>query len=488
MRKLSVSVAALFFAAFSQAQSLTPVSNFGTNPGNLTMYYHAPAQPLTPAPIVVAMHGCTQTATQYATDSDWNKLANLYGFYVIFPEQKAANNSSSCFNWFLPGDQERGQGEAASINQMVQYLRNSFNVDTSRIFVTGLSAGGSMTSIMLAAYPDVFSAGAVMSGCPYKSATNSGEAWSAMGGTVNKTPSEWAALAVSTFPTFQGTYPKLAVFQGLADNTVYPVNMTELAEQFTALHNADATADEVISSYQGIANVTYSKFNDNTGNCVVETYSIATMGHAISINPGLCPWQGGVANIFASDKDFFSSWYALRFFDLFISKVISGPDTIASMQEGLTFSVENTAGSTYSWDGPPDISVVSGDGTNEVVVNWGYSSGEIEVSETNADGCTFPLVTKHVFVDPSLQMPLVSNDLKISVFPSVFSDVFYVSGIANTENVVIEIFDVLGKNIPAEVSHAGGVNVVHAAGNAHGICIVRIRDNQEIHTFRLIRK
>ena len=123
-------------------------------------------------PLVVVMHGCTQTATQYATESGWNVLANQHQFYTVYPEQIAANNSSSCFNWFNYGDQNRGQGEALSIKQMIDYMKINYSIDANRIYVTGLSAGACMTNIMLAAYPDVLAKGAVMAGAPFKSATS----------------------------------------------------------------------------------------------------------------------------------------------------------------------------------------------------------------------------------------------------------------------------------------------------------------------------
>src|SRR5215211_717412 len=126
----------------AQAAGLTRVSSFGSNPGNLLMYEYVPAAvPARPA-VIVAMHGCTQTATDYYSNSGWPKYADRHGAVVVFPEQQPANNSNRCFNWFQLGDITRGQGEAASIRQMVETAVTAHAGDRARVFVTGLSAGG----------------------------------------------------------------------------------------------------------------------------------------------------------------------------------------------------------------------------------------------------------------------------------------------------------------------------------------------------------
>src|SRR6185436_18831490 len=108
------------------------------------------------APLVVAMHGGTESASVYSTETEWGNLADRFQFAVVFPEQQTANNSSGCFNWFQTGDISRDQGEAFSIKQMVDTMKSSHNSDPARNFVTGMSAGGLMTEVMMAAYPDVF--------------------------------------------------------------------------------------------------------------------------------------------------------------------------------------------------------------------------------------------------------------------------------------------------------------------------------------------
>src|SRR5215212_11736354 len=146
---------------------LQEIEKFGSNPGALRMLTYSPPD-LTPgSPLVVVLHGCTQTAAGYDHGAGWSTLADRYGFALLFPEQQKLNNPNGCFNWFLPGDIKRDRGEALSIRQMVERIVHDQRIDRDRVFVTGLSAGGAMTSVMLATYPEVFAGGAIIAGLPY---------------------------------------------------------------------------------------------------------------------------------------------------------------------------------------------------------------------------------------------------------------------------------------------------------------------------------
>src|SRR5205807_1285970 len=122
-------------------------------------------------------HGCTQNASGYGTTSGWVDLAQRWQFSVLLPQQQSANNSNSCFNWFQLGDITRGQGEAESIAQMVRRMLTDTGAAPSRVYVTGLSAGGAMTAVMLATYPEMFAGGGVVAGIPYHCATQLYEAF-----------------------------------------------------------------------------------------------------------------------------------------------------------------------------------------------------------------------------------------------------------------------------------------------------------------------
>src|SRR3984957_761911 len=125
--------------------ALAQVSSFGANPGNLLMFKYTPQAMPAKSPLVLALHGCTQSASDY-TSAGWNALADQYKFYVVYPQQQSANNTESCFNWFgntsgSTADITRGQGEAASIKSMVDYMKSTYSVDSTRVFATGFSAG-----------------------------------------------------------------------------------------------------------------------------------------------------------------------------------------------------------------------------------------------------------------------------------------------------------------------------------------------------------
>jgi poly(hydroxyalkanoate) depolymerase family esterase len=259
MRYTFLIVCLIGFKLVSQT-GWTPVASFGTNPGNLNMYSYAPTTLPVNAPLVVVMHGCTQTATQYASESGWNILANQHQFYTVYPEQVTANNSSTCFNWFNYGDQNRGQGEALSIKQMIDYMQAHYSIDASRIYVTGLSAGACMTNVMMACYPEVLSKGAVMAGAPFKSATSSLTASNAMYGFVTHTPIVWGDSVRHQNPTFTGAFPKVAIFQGSSDLVVSPNNVIEQVKQWTNVHGADQTADLVQANFNGNSLITKNSY------------------------------------------------------------------------------------------------------------------------------------------------------------------------------------------------------------------------------------
>lgn len=343
MRTLILFILLLFFQhTYAQLQQ---ISGFGTNPGNLNMYLYAPSNMPASAPVVVAMHGCTQTATQFATETGWNTLANQHKFYVIYPEQLSSNNSSRCFNWFESGDITRGQGECRSIKSMLEYLAANYSIDASRVFVTGFSAGGGMTTVMLATYPEVFKGGAVMAGLPYKAGIGSTAAFSAMSPGVNKTPQEWGNLVRSQNSSYPGPWPSVAVFHGTSDFTVKNMNLTEVMEQWTNVHGTDATADLTQSSFNGNGNITRKNYHNSSGTPVVVTYDITSMGHVVAIDPGTGSTQGGTTGSYSSDVNFYSCYWAGEFWNLFGS---TPPPSIAA-PSGLSATAQSSSSIALSW-------------------------------------------------------------------------------------------------------------------------------------------
>ena len=209
---------------------LIEVTGFGSNPGNLKMYMYLPENVPDNPPLVVVLHGCTQSANEYAERTQWNRLADRFGFAVVYPEQKMLNNPLSCFDWFTPEDTSRDSGESLSIKQMIDKMKTDYSIDSQRVYVTGLSAGGYMAAVMLAVYPEIFAGGAVMAGGPFGCATNASEAQnSCMKGLTDRTPAQWGDL-VRSASGHSGPFPILSVFHGSMDTTVDDQNMTELME------------------------------------------------------------------------------------------------------------------------------------------------------------------------------------------------------------------------------------------------------------------
>ncbi|WP_103347494.1 PHB depolymerase family esterase [Amycolatopsis sp. CA-128772] len=294
-------------AADPPPSSLVPVSSFGANPGALAMYTYTPAGLEAGRPVVVALHGCTQSAADYYAHSGWPGLADRWRFEVVFPQQSTANNSSKCFNWFSTADDTRGNGEAASVRSMVDKAIADHGSDRSRVFVTGLSAGGAMTADLLAAYPDVFAAGGIDSGLPAQCATSIIEATNCQQNDQRLTPAQWAAKVKAQYPGYGGPWPRVAIWQGTADYTVYPVNGTELRDQWTAVHGVSQTPASTQSLPGGTTLTNYGGR--------VQLYSIAGMGHGTAVDPGTGPTQCGSTGAYFL-AGICSSYYTGVFFGL----------------------------------------------------------------------------------------------------------------------------------------------------------------------------
>ncbi|MFD7407247.1 alpha/beta hydrolase family esterase [Streptomyces sp. NPDC059866] len=290
-------IAAFLTPGRATAASLQEVTGFGSNPGALRMFRYVPDGLPAGRPVVVALHGCTQNASGYGTGSGWMQLADRWGFSVVLPQQQTANNASSCFNWFQSGDIARGQGEAASVAQMVDRQLADTSGDASRVYVTGLSAGGGMTAVMMAAYPEKFASGGIVAGLPYGCAQAAGSPYVCMYVGATQTPKQWGDRVRAARPGHTGPWPTLIAFQGTADYTVKPVNMTDLMRQWTDVHGADQAADvsDTVAGYP------HQVFKDAGGRAVVETYSITGMGHGQPVDPGSGSEQCGSAGAYVLD-------------------------------------------------------------------------------------------------------------------------------------------------------------------------------------------
>ncbi|HEU5469766.1 MAG TPA: PHB depolymerase family esterase [Actinophytocola sp.] len=293
------------------AAAITEVTGFGTNPGALRMFRYVPDGLPTARPVVVALHGCNQNAAGYGTDSGWVALADRWRFGLVLPEQQTANNAGRCFNWFQNADTGRGQGESESVAQMVRRTLTDTGADRGRVTVTGLSAGGAMTSVLLAGYPDLFSGGAVVAGLPYRCAGALIEAFSCMNPGRDRTAAQWGDLVRAAGP-HPGPWPTMTVWHGTADFTVAQANQRELVEQWTNVHGIPATPSETDT----VAGYPHAVYRDAAGRIAVQTYTITSMGHGQPVDPGTGTGQCGRAAAFVLDVNICAAWHTGTFWDL----------------------------------------------------------------------------------------------------------------------------------------------------------------------------
>lgn len=282
MRNLGDTIARLKTRQLStvSASPLKPMPIQGTNPGGLKACIYVPRSLVPNPPMVVVLHGCTQTSAAYDAGAGWSTLADRHGFIVVYPEQQRANNPSLCFNWFSPTDIRRGSGEAASIHSAIQTAIQAHSVDRSRIFITGLSAGGAMTSVMLATYPEVFRAGAVFAGLPYACAASVPEALDRMRG-HGLPPAPALAAAVAGASSHKGPWPSLSVWHGTGDRTVVDASADALIDQWRGALGLSLLPDSI----RDAGDHTHQAWLGPDGLPLLEDYRIRGMGHGVPIDP-----------------------------------------------------------------------------------------------------------------------------------------------------------------------------------------------------------
>lgn len=251
---------------------------FGPNPGALTMKLHVPAAPPPPGgPLLVLLHGCGQDAASFAAAAGWMALADRLGAPLLLPEQAARNNPGRCFNWFDQGDIARDSGEALSIREMAEAAIVRFGCSRERVFVVGLSAGGAMAAALLAAYPDVFAAGAVVAGLPVGSASDVRSAMARMSAAgADLDGPGWAARARAVAPPgYRGRWPRISIWQGGADRVVDPANAANLEAQWVALHGLGGAPTQDLSPRRGLRHRVWRD--------AVEVWTIDGMAHGFPV-------------------------------------------------------------------------------------------------------------------------------------------------------------------------------------------------------------
>ena len=222
---------------------------FSNDAGSRTYKLYVPAgESDAPRAMIVMLHGCTQSADDFAAGTQMNRLADEHGFMVVYPEQAAHANASKCWNWFKPQDQLRGAGEPALIAGLVREVARRHGADPRRIFVAGLSAGAAMAVVLGETYPELFAGVGAHSGLPYGSAHDIPSALAAMKGGRSGMP------GLKNVPGAAGTPRRKAVqavpvivFHGDRDSTVRPKNGAHIVQQARDAHGAQGATPACVS-------------------------------------------------------------------------------------------------------------------------------------------------------------------------------------------------------------------------------------------------
>jgi poly(hydroxyalkanoate) depolymerase family esterase len=255
--------------------------SYVSSAGRLDYKLYLPPRPAAgfsaPLPLVVMLHGCTQTPDDFAAGTRMNEAAREQGFAVLYPAQAQGANPQRCWNWFKHNHQQRDRGEPALLAGMAHDVIARYAIDPQRVFVAGLSAGGAMAAILGQAYPERFAAVGVHSGLPTGVARDLPSALAAMKGGAPASPAQGAGNAHAGPPTI--------VFHGDADAVVHPVNGERAAS--ASVGRAAPAAERLPQRQPGRREATRSVHRDASGRVRAEHWLVHGAGHA---------WSGGSAN------------------------------------------------------------------------------------------------------------------------------------------------------------------------------------------------
>jgi acetylxylan esterase len=279
---LTVTVGLTVAAGPASAAALTEVTGFGTNPSNLRMYLYVPNKLAARPGLLVASHFCQGSAQALFGSTDFDALADKYGYIVIYP---SVTRSGACFDVHSPEALRRdGGSDPVGVKSMIDYVRQRYPVDPERITAVGLSSGAMFTNVLLGLYPDVFTAGTSWSGVPFGCfATSNGSEWNVdcANGRITKTPQQWGDLVRNAYPGYTGRRPRVQMWHGTVDQTLHYPNFGEQIKLWTNVHGLTQTPDRTDSPKSGYTRTRYGGTGDTAK---VEGISLAGYGHSMPLD------------------------------------------------------------------------------------------------------------------------------------------------------------------------------------------------------------
>lgn len=271
---------------------------FENEAGKRTFHFYSPSKIQGPRPLLVGLHGCTQPAKDFVGLARLQQLADRENLYLLMPQQARLSNPNLCWNWNATKNQLRGSGEVGLIAGMVQWAQGQHKIDSARIYVFGPSAGGGMTSNLLATYPDLFAAGMVAAGTMHHAASGIvGGIRTAVAGSGND-PAEMAQRGWESLNQLGVELPPalpVMVFHGDADRACNPKNFGQIVRQFRAWNDwlDDGVSNDSIKpgplttqelQVENGYKYTFTTYGAAAAKPLVEAYFIHGMGHG---------WSGG---------------------------------------------------------------------------------------------------------------------------------------------------------------------------------------------------
>ncbi|WP_228044727.1 extracellular catalytic domain type 1 short-chain-length polyhydroxyalkanoate depolymerase [Streptomyces ferrugineus] len=257
--------------------TLTEVTDFGTNPSDLRMYVYVPDNVSVDPAVLVAVHWCTGSGPDMYNGTEYDTLADQYGFIVLYP---SVTRSSKCFDVSSPQALKRGGGsDPVGIKSMIDWVTDTYDADPRRIYATGISSGAMMTNVLLGDYPDVFAAGAAFSGVPFGCfATTDGSEWNSAcaQGTVTRTAQQWGDIARAAYPGYTGPRPRMQLWHGTEDDVLRHPNLGEMIKQWTNVQGVAQTPAATDTPQTGWTRTRYGGTGDRAP---VEAISLQGVGH-----------------------------------------------------------------------------------------------------------------------------------------------------------------------------------------------------------------